>query len=64
MGFKNDHVDVELAPKDLLTCWGHDFLEKNLDLFFSVIVEVESKRLDSGGQRCIVNGAALLEESL
>ena len=34
MGFKRDYVDVELAPKDLLTVWGHEVFSWNLDRFF------------------------------
>lgn len=64
MGFDNDHVDVEPMLEDLLTCWGHEVSKKNLYLFFPVIAEAKPKRSDSGGQRGLVNGATLLEESL
>ena len=34
MGLDRDHVDVEPAPEDLLTVWGHEVSVQNLERFF------------------------------
>lgn len=63
MGFESESVELEPAPEDLLTCWGHEVSAKNLELFFPNNVDLQgfSEEVVVGG---LQNGTGLLEEIL
>lgn len=53
MGFDSEFLELEPAPEDLLTCWGHEVSSKNLDLFFPKNVNIQgpSKEAIAGGSQ-------------